>query len=289
MSTNNFRTQIIHLNSRNRLGGSISNYYVDFKNVLFSLQSPGLIRVEPLQAVIMRSWNSVDVPNNIFTISNDTTTNQYTIPPGNYNVKTFLIFLQKLLPDFTLAWKLETNKYYIQPPNDNMTYTFSFYNNSSYLFGFNPEDTPSFSYSNTLYSRIPINMNHSNVILVHTNLEKAKYTSIDNLISSDVVESNILLKIPINCAPYDTLIWRSNSENVVTYDLNCIHINRLNIWLTNEYGEQINLFHDWTLSLKVIYMEGVIENNENQTTLQLNRMQDYLHYLVLNKKTKKSS
>ena len=136
------RTSIIHVSSKNRSRGEINDFEISFKNAHVGNENfDGKIIIEPIQVVLNRSWYSVESPNNTWELqTNDEEFVEYTIPPGNYNVKTFLHYIQKTLKDFLIGWRMETNRYEFFPPNNGNTYRFRFRNYSAYLFGFRPDD-----------------------------------------------------------------------------------------------------------------------------------------------------
>ena len=107
------RTSIIHVNSQNRSSGSIYDFENTFKHChLVQENYKGRIIIEPIQAVIPRSWYTVDQNNDSFELSDDNgiTWQVFSIEHANYNVKTFLLFLKTLLPEWSLGWSLEKNK-----------------------------------------------------------------------------------------------------------------------------------------------------------------------------------
>jgi len=204
----------------------------------------------------------------------------FTIPPGNYNVQTFLLWLQSTFTTWLFGWNQVTNTYYYQAPNDGNTYMYSFTNFACYLFGFNLTDTPTFNYNNPKYSNIPVNMEYSKLVLINCDLPKAKFSSVDNVLTPDIVESNILLKIPISSEspPSSTLVWRSQSKDIVSFELAYNKIDSIRFWVTNEYGIPINLIHDYTISFRITYYDTKDDNSETY----LSNISDYLHYMVLN-------
>jgi len=287
------RTSIIHINSYNRNAGNINDFTVYFQNSLFTLEESelktGKIQIEPIQCVICRSFYAVDIGNNTFDLSSDggNTWVTQTIPQGNYNVQNFLVFLTNLLPTWLIGWSLQTNSYYYQPPNDGKTYMFRFYNFACSLLGFNIGDTPTITYNNPIYSYIAVNMEHSKVILINCDLPKAKYSSVDNVLTSNIIESNILLKIPItpDSAPWSTLVWRAQSKDIISFDLAHDKIDSIRFWVTDEYGVMLNLVHDWTISFRVTYFSNKDDNSESY----LADIADYLHLMVLDKFDKSGS
>jgi len=282
------RTQIIHINSQNRISGTPGNFTVNFKNELFKVDRPnGVIRVEPIQVVLHRSWYSVDTTCNTFQISNGTETLDYTIDVGFYNVESFLFVLQGLLPTWIVGYDPVTSRYWYQPPNDGNTYTLLFPTYAAHLLGFNINTTATVSYDAPIYSSFPAKMTIETVILVHINFPRQRYTAVDNLNlnSPDFQESDIFVKCPVNVMPFDTLVWRANAVDVVAFDLALRNIDSLNIYLTDEYGRAINPPYDWTISFRNTYFENADPFKSIQTTLT--SIANFLHYIALEDAPKK--
>jgi hypothetical protein len=276
-----YRSQIIHINSFNRIRGNPSDFTINFSNALFHNSSGrSRIKVEPIQCVVNRSWYTVDNTNNLFQLSNGVGTINYIIPTGFYNVKTFLALLQSFLPTWTLGYNDITNKYFYKPPYDGQTYTLMFPTIASYLLGFNVYEEVACSYSYPVYSSIPIKMSHESVLLIHSDLPKDNFSSVDNILTSEMKESKVLIKIPITCPPYDNLVWRSNSRDITSFWLSTHYVNDLRIWVTDEFGRSLNLAFDWTMSLRVEYYEEV--NQIDVIAQSVSSIKDYFRLLILN-------
>lgn len=271
------RTSIVHVNSQNRYNGSINNFDISFKHChLIQENFKGKIIIEPIQCIISRSFYSVDRFNDTFQLSNDNglTWQTINISHGNYNIKTFLEQLKTLLPNWTLGWSLEQNKYHMYPPtDDDATYVFRFNNYSAFLFGcdIGDEVQAPFISTNT------VNMERSKAIMIHSDLPRVRSSAIDNLISTEMEESNVFLKIPIDTPPWANIIWRSNSKDVVSFQLSSNSVSSMRIWLTDEYNIPIELHNDWTLSFRVTY----IDDNNNELINMLSDIQAYVKYLAL--------
>ena len=277
------RTSIIHISSKNRTRGEINNFEISFKNAQLFLENfNGKIVLEPIQVCLNRSWYSVDSPNNTFEIqrTNDPFI-QYSIPPGNYNIKTFMTYLQKILPDWLIGWRLETNRYEYFPPNNGNTYRFRFNNYSAYLFGFRPGDIVEASIpdNSPLVSTHTINMSRANVVFLHTDLVKRKWSAIDNLTTTQMEESTVLLKIPVNCPPWETLIWRANARDICSFELSSQAVHTMRIWVTDQDNQPLALNQDYTLSFKISYYES---DKDNDMMKMIQNLESYVHYLVLN-------
>ena len=277
------RTSIIHVNSSNRSIGEINDFHIFFRDALFKVDEASKTKIilEPIQCVISRSWYAVDAPNNVFEVSDDNgvTWTLYTIPPANYNIKSFMYYLQKTFPGWAFGWKQENNTYYFQPPNDEKSYKIRFNNYSCTLFGFGRFDVPSLSYIYPLYSSLPVNMERSRVVLLNCDIQKSKYTAVDNLLSEEFRESNIILKIPIEHPAWGSLVWRANSKDVVSFELSVEKIDNCRFWITDEFGQRLNLTQDWTMSFRITYLDE--EEIKSIANDHLQNISDSLRYMVL--------
>ena len=284
------RTSIIHVNSANRSFGDINDFHIFFKDALFKVDDEmkkAKIILEPIQCVICRSWYSVDIPNNTFELSSDdgATWVQYVIPPGNYNIKSFMYYLRKEFPTgWAFGWKQEQNYYYLQPPDDDKWYKLRFNNYSCTLFGFGKFDVPRFSYFAPLFSTKPVNMERSKIVLVNSDLQKSKYVAVDNVLTQEFQESNIILKIPIDSPPWSTLVWRANSKDVVSFELSVDKIDSVRFWITDENNQRLNLTHEWTMSFRITYLGDEFENIQAE---HLANISDYLRYMILDNQSVK--
>jgi hypothetical protein len=272
------RTQIIHINSYNRLRGTPDDFVISLGHGLLKTDSPGHIMLEPVQCVINRSWQTVDQTNNLFQIYDGAELVDVVIPSGWYNVKNFLQALQALLADFSIGWSPTTNRYIFHPPNDTKVYRFIFSTWACSLMGFNLGTELECSYNNPLESDLPVKMTHESVVLVHTDLPRQHMTAVDNLLTEEMRESDILLKIPITTAPFDNLVWRANSTGICKYTLATQNITELRIWLTDEFDRPLKAAYDWTMTLRVEYYA---DETVNQVENTLSNIRDYLRYMVL--------
>jgi hypothetical protein len=171
------------------------------------------IKVIAVDASINRSWYTVDSTNNTFQVFSNGVTVTYTIPIGYYDVNTLKAQLNVLLVGWTVTYLSLTNKYMFTSLNNGHVYEFLFANRCCELLGFLITDTPMLNFSTPLTSYLPVKLNRENSIFIHTDLPTLKYAYIDNMQNSQFFESNILLKIPIQAAPFDNRVFVSNGND----------------------------------------------------------------------------
>ena len=280
------RTQIININSYYRSSGNINNFTVNLNNLVLKLEegNNGYIKIEPVQVCIPRSYYSVNENNNMFQVDDGTITIDIVFPVGNYNVKTFLSALQTFFPDWLIAWHESLNKYYFKPPNDGKTYTFYFPTFCSELMGFHKGSTIVITHDNPVFSVKPVRMHVESVLLVHASFPKIKHAVVDNLLNSELRESDIIAKVPINCPPYDNLIWRANARDVLSFQLSAHYITDLRLTITDEYNNLVPLMHDWTCTFRIEYYLN--EDPLNTMNSYMSQLVDFARLFLFTEETK---
>jgi len=201
------------------------------------------------------------------------------LPPGFYNYKMLQTALKNLLQSFLVEWSLLQNKYKVTPPNDGKTYTFFFTTPACELLGFNLGDEVDGTFESPIISPHPIRMNRESVILVHANFPKEKFAVVDNVLSQDMRESDIFVKIPVNKAPFDNLIWRVKNVDISSFFLTTTSLTNVRFHLTDEFDRPLVPSYDWTMTIRVDYFGQRSKLDEMQ--LSVDRIRDYLRYMVL--------
>jgi hypothetical protein len=95
--------------------------------------------------------------------------------------------------------------------------------------------------------------------------------------STSFYESDILLKIPIQVAPYDNIVFVSNGNDNYSYKLSVKQVNNMRIWITDENNNPLILPFDWSLTVKLEFSQ------EADETLQesVSKIENYVKYLAL--------
>lgn len=279
------RTQLIFINSAERIYGTPYDFNIVFPDELIRADHKTRIKLIVIDACINRSYYTVDTSNDTFSIhSTSGTTTPYIIPIGYYDVYTFKSQLLSLLPSgWSINFNTSTNTYQFQPPNDTFTYNFTtFTNNVSQLLGF-PLNSPSatFSFSSPLTSSQPVKMNRENAVFIHCDIPKSEFASVDNF-SGSFEESDVICKLPMNCAPFDNLVYISQGNDSFSFLLSVGNLNNARFYLTDETGRLLHVVYDWTITLKMVYETG----DDNALLLKTNEIADYLQLMVLNKHMK---
>lgn len=273
------RSQLIYINSKNRQKGFPYDFYINIDNDLIKLTGGGItgkIKLSVVEATLNRSWYSVQDNNNTFFVNGVL----YTIPIGYYNVFTLKDALEELLPTWTITYNKRTHQYTFRPPNDMNTYLFYFNNPACFLLGFNITDAPSGTYNFPIISTIPVKVNYDETVLVRCDMPKVRYSVIDNVNNSAFVESDIIVKIPINAPPFDNIIYQATTDNVNSIELSAFQLHNLRFYTTNENGRLLKLPYDWGMTLRLEYYE---ENTDMARLIKImSDVKDYARYILLN-------
>ena len=271
--------QLVIVNSRNRVYGTKHDFYVNIADGLVrASNTEEVIQVTVVDAVINRSWYSVQDNNNTYRVENVQTgaSTTFHLPVGYYNVNTLQAALKAHLVGWTITYDRQTNKYTFQSPNDAQTYRFVFEESqTSLLFGFDVADRPVVRSDQPLTSTYPVRVNAETCVLIHSDVPKLKASTIDNIASKTFAHSDVLCVIPISAAPFDNVVY-SNANDNYTFHLSSKALNMVRFYLTDEFNRPILLPHDWMLTLKVTYVQ-----KDDAVKDTLARIADYVKYAVL--------
>lgn len=279
------RSQLIYINSANRVKGNPSDFTVRIPHGLLKADKMGRIKVSVVDAIINRSWYTVTSKNNSFQVVNltDNITTTVTLPIGYYNVNQLRSTLSSSLLNWSVLYNNQLNKFTFVPPNNSKVYNFVFSNPCSDLLGFTMSDRPGGTFNSPIISSIPLKVNQENAIIVHSDLPKEKHSSVDNMSSVNFVESNVLIKMPISVQPFDNITFMASSEQMHSFFLSVQHVNDIRFWVTDESNQPLDLSYNWTLTLRVEYQEG--EDTMEALKESVESIRDYVKLLILSKRT----
>lgn len=272
---NNTANTLVFINSKQRINGVPWDFNINFNNDLIKAPKGHFIQVEVEQVVVNRSWYSIQDGFNTFQITTNTGGSTIiTIPVGYYNATDLRIQLQTTLPTWTITYDKKLNKFTFTAPTDGPSWTgiswrkFVFVNNSmSDLFGFDQAETPTFTQASpAVVSTKPIKVNEDASVVVHTSLPRQKMSALDNFNQSTIVESDVLCVIPIQCAPFDNVVYTKNNNAEFLYSVLSPVVHSMRIYLTNEQNIPIKVSYDWLLTLSVTYVP--FQTNDKANTLK---------------------
>lgn len=253
------RSQLVFINSKQRLTGQPYDFTINFNDGLLKAEKGSFMRLTVQEATINRSWYSIQAGANSFNIIdsfNNTTT--ITFPVAYYSAIDIRSTLAGLLPSgWTVTYDRKTNKFTFTRGNDSTpSYRFVFSNSLYEVLGFKLGEQPTFTTaSKSVTSTVPIRVNEENAVVIHTDLPRSKFASMDNHDANNksFKESTLLCKIPIQAAPFDNVVYVVQSPMFV-YDLTASNISVVRVWVTDENDRVLQLPYDWSMTLRIEHL-----------------------------------
>ena len=188
-----FDTPSFLINTRNRELGTTTNF--SYKIPIKQNNNYNLVALTSL--TISKTWTTINSFNNVFELTEGTTTIEITVPTGNYDVCNFPTVLSKLLTDaspnnytYKVFYDFSNNKYTFKAFTDVLgLISFRFYNDGIHeIMGFEDNTTYLFS-GDSLTSNNTINMQLTRYLTLKSNIA-------NNFGNSDS-DSSILARIPV--------------------------------------------------------------------------------------------
>lgn len=238
METENLQ---IHINSKDRSQGSISNAYFTISTI--ETPSDYSLHLSVLSANIPYSFYNVNSTNNTLIIIIGSNYYTYTFSTGNYTINQFLLELQNKIPTFIISYDKIKSKFtfsYIA------NFTISILSTCLTIIGFSnvTDQLLLYSSSNILTSIDCVNLQTFQCICVGTNF-------ISNSIStSNLKKPTVICCIPITTAP-NSMITYINPSN---YKINIFNsmFSSINIKIMDQNGNLIDLNGcQWSMTLQI--------------------------------------
>jgi hypothetical protein len=249
------RTQVVFINSKQRVSGSSYDFHINLNDGLLKAGKDEYMRITLAEATINRSWYSIQEGDNSFIIRDNTTDITITLPTAYYTAIDIRSTLQGLMPSWLITYDRRTNKFTFTRPTDNKTYyKFVFSNTLNEMLGFSEDEEPTFTVATpTITSSNPVRVNAENAVFIHTDLPRGKMSSLDNhsLTRRNFKESTIFASIPIQCAPFDNIVYSMNSS-IYSYSVVAQDINNIRVWITDENERVLKLPFDFSFVLLVV-------------------------------------
>ena len=276
------RKQLIFISSKQRLSGSAHDFMLNFNDGMLKAEKGGFMRLTVVEATINRSWYSIQDGANTFQIieSHETYDNviDITFPVAYYNAIDVRSTLSGLLPSgWTITYDRKTNKFTFTRDRDGTPSTRFVFTNSLYeVLGLQKGEEPTFTMVNSVVtSSVPIRVSEENAVVIHTNLPRKKYSSVDNhdVINQNFKESTILSKIPILAPPFDNIVYQVSTPTF-TYDISADNISAVRVWLTDENEKVLQVPYDWSMTWSIEYLPLESQN-------PLNDIKDYMKLMIL--------
>jgi len=273
-------TSLIYITSANRVSGTPDDFTVSLPNSTLSNPWHGKTRITVVDCIVNRCFYSVREVNHEFSVTNLSTgvKTDYSIPIGNYTLQSWMVELDRLLPDFTVTHNA-TNGLCNFKPKTITSFRFTFKGRTASLFGFNQGDTPAGDNVVGLTSAFPLKLNIDSFINIHHSLPKLFNSSVANFRQKDFQENDVLIRLPVNVPSFANIVFQNTHDDYSFY-LGNTHINYLRLWVTSEWNEQLDPFqYDWSITLRVDY-EGP-DDPDLKNIEMLGKLDEKLQYLAL--------
>ncbi len=249
------QTQLLHISSAGRTSGSIGDFTLDVPHGLVRAAATGRVRISVVSCSVSRSWYSITPQNNVLTVTSSAGSGgsgAFAFQPGYYTVLTLRAAAAALLPAWAVTYDRVSNTFTFRPPNDGATYTLAAGGALRLALGLAVGGGATGTHAAPIRSALPSRVSAETSLLVRSNLPLRKGSVADNYGGTEMRESNVLLEMPINAPPFDTLSYQNGGgEPQHAFELTTTHLQDLRLWLTDETGAPIEPAFDWTLVLKV--------------------------------------
>lgn len=270
----------MYFTSSSRITGTPSDFSVILGNRVLTSRIGHTTRVMVTEASIPRTWYSLRQGANSFKLQPGNVT--VALPVGYLNAIDLRAALQSALPTgWQVAYSRVSNKLTFTRPNNAVeTYTFDLAGFPRQVLGF-ANDTVTFNTNSApTSSDIPIRVNGEVALLLHMDLQKSAYGSMDNIGDSSFADSTILAKVPVNAAPFDNVVFSHEGE-LQWQEIVATHVDSLRVWLTDDSGVPIELPHDWSFTLVV---EQEPRHSQDASMTALGDIRDVLKLMALSDK-----
>jgi hypothetical protein len=263
--SNTKKYQTIIINSAHRENGTIGNFQINLHDKAIRTEDANtVLKLSVLQLSLNKSWYTVS-ENTTFLLNNETQGKsvEYAIVPGYYSVTTLAAFLIKQFSlglteannQFMIVHDPSQNKFSFRAPSNYPdSYSFTFFDNSAHLFGFEDFSTTSpFTNAIDLISTRPVLMNKETTIYIHTSAPRRPFGAICNLEGGDFKESSVLCAITNIAAPFQNMTV--DPANSFAYFLSGKELKDFSVFITDQNRKLLNLQVDWQMCLLVEHVD----------------------------------
>ena len=277
------RTITSFISSVNRVSNEYAyNFTIDYPDGILSCEQQEYIELNVLSFDMMNSMYNINSSNNKFIITRGTTDTTYTIPTGNYSVKTFLASLQGLVndPRVTISYNTAQN-----------TYTF-LKNGTAQLYYLKPylisklinlyATTYEINDSSGLTTGF-INLQDYSKVIVKTKGISYFYSNIDNPISTNrqFLSDIIFFKTKSDVEPFKVLKYNNeDGGNSFVYTIADKQVNSISFQLKNERDEFITDCPDYLMVVQYNIYEKEDHTMKN-SLISINKIMSELYTALI--------
>lgn len=247
-----YQTKMLYLNSSERTNFSPSVDRCEYliPPQLFQLRSrQELLKITLVDFYIPYSWQDIAQDfNNEFRINNLV----YQIPLGNPNITEITSSLNSQHNrQFVFSFNRSTSKITITAATPG-NHTLTFYNEAMAVLGFT---TMLKNFSVSVSSDSIVRIQRTNNIFIRINGLSTIDQNIEFRNETQAYNySNVLAKIPVNVAPFNNIYFQSIQNNY-SLKFNSDTIHNLTIRITDEDERDLNIPLDYSISLKVEFLQ----------------------------------
>jgi len=246
-------TRFLFVTSANRNAGNNNRFTIYLPSSLISNYNnkQKYLRVSMTDITVPYTWYNVQTNiNDTITYFDGTDTTTVKIPEGNYSVYTLLTQLNILLPEYTVTYNVDNNKYTFSTGTPTATINPV---NSGKLLGL----VDGVEKTGTFTSTLPVNMSIYSMLYLNTDLNSTD-TNLDNMSGKGMDNSTILDSIPILAAPFDSIYYEGINPASFNVSVNGSQLSSITLYLTTNTGQELNsLVSPWccTLQLQIFNKE----------------------------------
>jgi hypothetical protein len=248
-----YKTITSFIKSSNRATGENTyNFSIDFTDGVLTCDNNEYIEINVLSFDMINSMYNINSNNNQFIIRRGTTDTTYTIPVGNYSVKTFLTQLQGLIndPHITIEYNTAQNTYTLHK-NGTSQLHYLIPSKISGLINLLP--TTIYEITTTGFNTGFINLVNYSKIILRTEGINYYYSNIENYgLRNTATLSNIIFwKTKSDVEPFSLLKYNNeDGGNSFSYKIENKEINNISFLLKNENNEFITDAPDYMVALQ---------------------------------------
>jgi hypothetical protein len=277
-----YKTITSFIKSSNRSDNEkIYNFSIDYPDGVLTCGADEYMEINVISFDMINTMYNINQTNNQFIIRRGTTDTVYTIPVGNYSVKTFLTqLLTENDPHITITYNIAQNTYNFKK------------NSTSQLHYFIPHKTwkllnmlPTVPYEittagfNTGYVNL---VNYSKVILKTEGINYY-YSNIQNFgnLNNSILSNIIFWKTKSDIEPFALLSY-SNQDggNSFCYKVENKEINNLTLQLVNENNELITDAPEYLLALQFNFYR-IEDNTIKLAIVNINKLLNEIYTTII--------
>ena len=228
------------------------NFSIDYPDGILTCNGDQYMEINVVSFDMINTMYNIYSANNQFIIRRGTIDTTYTIPEGNYSVKTFLVQLQTLIndPHITIAYNIAQNTYTLHKNGTSQLH----YLIPSKIWGLvNMIPTTIYEITSTGLTTGYINLVNYSKIILRTEGVNYYYSNIENYgVSNKSTLSNIIFwACKSDIEPFKVIKYNNeDAGRSFNYRIENREINNLTLQLRNENNEPILDAPDYLIALQ---------------------------------------